>query len=293
MSSLKGAFKSFKRNFAMSSASVLLVTLTLLVVGFVLVIGINTTKMSEDIVDSLNIYTYIPSDLSEEKLKELENNILEVDAVTKVKYSSADTELENVKTYFGENADLINEYFSGDNNPLEAVYVVSIDDSTATFATVATQIEGLEGVAKTDYGSDQGTDNLITMMDLVQYISLSVAIILFIVSLFIITNTIKLAITARRREIEIMRLVGATKTYIRMPFVVEGIFIGLVGGLLSTFILYSGYKVIFTSEYLQIIRSSMYAPKTIGFVLIVALPIMGMVIGIFGSLIALHRHLKT
>ena len=90
-----------------------------------------------------------------------------------------------------------------------------------------------------------------------------------------------------------MRLVGATKTYIRMPFVVEGIFIGLVGGLLSTFILYSGYKVIFTSEYLQIIRSSMYAPKTIGFVLIVALPIMGMVIGIFGSLIALHRHLKT
>lgn len=294
MNSFNSAIKGLIRNFAMSSASILLVSLTLLVVGSVLVVGVNTLNVSKNIVDSVSIYAYVDQDITAETIETLKTNVSELEGVDTVTYSTPEQELTDLMVYFEEkDASSIEENYTGDKNPLFGSLQISINESVKDITPIVASIQEIEGVKNVNDSSTDGLTKLIDLINVVQLFSLGLAILLFSVSIFIITNTIRLAITARRKEIEIMRLVGATKMYIRSPFIIEGMIIGLIGSLVATGVIGSIYNAIFTSQFFAFIQTSIYIPKTMVIILITALPIFGMLIGVVGSIIALRKHLRT
>ncbi len=293
MNSFTSALKSMRRNLTMTSASILLVTLTLLVVGFVFQVSYNTASLTESVLDSLKVYAYVDTTATKKDEDAIKKEVEDIKGVEKIKYSSKEDELESLTSTLGENGDAIQKSFSGNANPLNDVFIISIDLNKYDLEKISKEVAAIDNVESVDYGQSNGTNDFIQMMKLVKSISIFVAGVLVIVSLFIITNTIKLTITARRTEIEIMRLVGATKMYIRLPFMVEGMIIGLVGGLISFIALHFFYAQMYAADALLIIKPSLVTVGAMDQVLFLSLPIIGMVIGTIGSYVAMRRYLEA
>lgn len=293
MNSFTSALKSMRRNLTMTSASILLVTLTLLVVGFVFQVSYNTASLTESVLDSLKVYAYVDTTATKKDEKAIKKQIEDIKGVEEIKYSSKEDELKSLTSTLGENGEAIQKSFSGDANPLNDVYIISIDLDNYDLEKISKEVASIDNIESVDYGQSNGTNDFIQMMKLVKSISIFVAGVLVIVSLFIITNTIKLTITARRTEIEIMRLVGATKMYIRLPFMVEGMIIGLIGGLISFIVLHFFYAQMYAADALIIIKPSLVEVGRMDQVLLFSLPVIGMVIGIIGSYVAMRRYLEA
>ncbi len=293
MNSISSAFGSMRRNLTMTSASILLVTLTLLVVGFVFQISVSTTKMTESVLSSLKVYAYVDTTADDDESKKVGEEIKKIEGVETVEFSSKEDELKALTSTMGSNAESIQSNFEGDSNPLSDVYIVTTDLEKYDLADLSDQIGKIDNVESAEYGQSSGTNDFISIMKLIQNASIFVAGVLLFVSLFIIINTIKLTITARRTEIEIMRLVGATKMFIRLPFMVEGLFIGLIGGLISFGVLHVFYQQVYSSEVIILIKGSLATVQEMDKLLIVSLPVIGMVIGALGSLWAMRRYLIT
>ncbi len=293
MNSFTSAINSMKRNFTMSTASILLVTLTLLVVGFVFVVSFNTAKLTESVLDSLKVFAYVDNVATDEESKAIKSEIEKIEGVTSVEFSSKEEELKTLTDSMGKEGEDIQEQFEGESNPLNDVYIATVDLEKYDLETVSQQVEKIDNVELVDYGQSSGTNDFISMMKLIKNASIFVAIVLVFVSLFIITNTIKLTITARRTEIEIMRLVGATAWFIRLPFMVEGMIIGVIGGLISFIALHIFYVEAFNSSALIIIKASLMTVDQMDLILLVSLPLIGMIIGCIGSIAAMRRYLTT
>ncbi len=293
MNSIQSALNSMRRNFTMTSASILLVTLTLLVVGFVFQISVNTTKMTESVLDSLKVYAYVDATASDKESKKVGEEIKKLPEVESVDFSSKEDELKAITETMGSNAEDIQKNFEGDANPLNDVYIITTDLEKYDLEDLSQKIDKIDGIESTEYGQSDGTNDFIAIMKLIQNTSVFVAAVLLFASLFIITNTIKLTITARRTEIEIMRLVGATKMFIRLPFMIEGMLIGLIGGLFSFGVLHIFYQEIYNSDLLILIKSSLATVGQMDHLLIISLPLIGIVIGSMGSLWAMRRYLIT
>ncbi len=293
MNSIQSALNSMRRNFTMTSASILLVTLTLLVVGFVFQISVNTTKMTESVLDSLKVYAYVDATASNDESKKVGEEIKKLPEVENIDFSSKEDELKSITETMGSNAEDIQKNFEGDANPLNDVYIITTDLEKYDLEELSQKIDKIDGVESTEYGQSDGTNDFIAIMKLIQNTSVFVAAVLLFASLFIITNTIKLTITARRTEIEIMRLVGATKMFIRLPFMIEGMLIGLIGGLFSFGVLHIFYQEVYNSDLLILIKSSLATVGQMDYLLIITLPLIGIVIGSMGSLWAMRRYLIT
>lgn len=293
MNNIIEILKGMWRNFTMTFASVILVTLTLLVVGFVCMISFNTRHISKELLDSLQIYAYVdPTISSQDKLDNIQKEVTAIDGVSDVVFSSKDEELELLADGIGESGDDVIEYFSGDSNPLSDLFIVAVDENNYDISAINKQVEEIDGIESSSYGAEAGANNFIKTMKIIEYFSILVALALIVVSIFIITNTIKLTIASRRKEIEIMRLVGATKAYIRFPFMFEGMLIGLIGGVLSFLMLDYLYVEAFNANVFSIFQLSMITPQDMQIIIAIILPIGGMLIGIIGAFFATMKYLK-
>ncbi|MGL5021532.1 MAG: permease-like cell division protein FtsX [Mycoplasmatales bacterium] len=290
MNNLFGAFKSMQRNFSMTFASILLVSLTLLVIGFIGLITLNTNHITNNVLKSLTINVYVAKTASPEESAAVGVEIEKIPGINSTTFSSKDEEL-NLLASGMSNSDLTT-FFQGTANPLEDVYLVTLDNPETDMQTIADQVLTIPNVTDVKYGSGAGTDNFISTMLLIQKISILIAFLLIIVSMFIIINTIKLTITSRRDEIEIMRLVGATKMYIRLPFMFEGLLIGLIGGIIGTIILMIGYDQMLSSQFIISFKSSLLTLGEVLIFLLIGLPISGMIIGSFASYLATIKYLN-
>jgi cell division transport system permease protein len=290
MNNLLGALKSMQRNFTMTFASVILVSLTLLVIGFIGIIAMNTSYITNNVLKTLTINVYVSNAASEEEIKIVEDEIKKIEEVNTVEYSSKEQELALLSDELGN--EQIVEFYSGEANPLESVFVVTVDDAQLDMEAVAEQIKLIPNVTDVKYGGGGATDNFISTMLFIQKVSIVIALLLIFVSMFIIINTIKLTITARRDEIEIMRLVGATKMYIRLPFMFEGLIIGLIGGIIGALLLMIGYDQILTTQLMTPFKSSLLELGDVVIFLIIGLPLCGMIIGSFSSYLATIKYLN-
>ncbi|MBL0701646.1 MAG: ABC transporter permease [Spiroplasma sp.] len=290
MNNLKGTVTEMYRNFSMTFASIILVTLTSLVVGFVLIISLNINNFTEQALESLNIYAYVEREATTADITKVEREISRIEQVNTIEFSSKEEELLLLAGDDKE-SDLIN-FFSGDANPLNDLYIITIKDENYDMLAISMEIEAMEHIEYVSYGDESETDKFISSMFFIQNISIAVAILLIIVSVFIIINTIKLTISSRKKEIEIMRLVGATKMYIRIPFMMEGLIIGFIGGVLSFIILIIAYSNGVNSEVFLTIQNSLLSVEEVLKYLIVLLPLGGMIIGGFGSFLATLRFLN-
>ncbi len=297
MNSLKTAIKSLYRNFSMSIASIILVTLTLLVLSSTIILALNISYVTDTVFQSLRINVYLEENLKDDQIATIQTEIENVKNVSSVTFSSKDDELKSLTEGFAD-GDLILEYME-DDNPLQDVYIVNLDDlgdgqsETNTMQAAADEIKKIDGVDDADYGAEQGTDSLIKTLDFVKLISNLASITLLVISVFLITNTVKLTINARRKEIAIMRLVGAKSWYIQMPFVIEGMIIGIIGGIFAYLLSTYGYGYALDLDAITFLRSSLIPADELSTSVLVFIPFVGMLIGSLGSVIAIRGYLKV
>ena len=274
------SIKSLKRNGWMTIASLSAVTITLTLVGIFLGVILNATKLAEDIRKNVDVSVFVDIGTEQKDMDTLEQSLKELPNVSDVRFSSRDDELKKIQDAMGDSWNL----FEGDSNPLYNVYVVSATDPEYT-KKIAKQAGELPNVFKADYGGDSSD----------KIFALWAAILLIFVAMFLISNTIRITILSRQREIQIMRLVGAKNGYIRWPFFLEGGWIGLLGSIVPIAIMYFGYHQVYLLVNPALLRSnySLIAPNQFLLQVCGVMALIGIVIGSLGSIISMRRFLKA
>jgi len=236
--SIRDAFKSVFRNFSLSLASILCATITLIVVAISLVIAGNVDNATKSLESELSIIVYVEKTASEDDVTYLKSNIEQISGVEEVIYKSKNEWKLEISEYSSDIGTVFEAY---EDNPLLDSFSVKVKDVNE-LETITNKIRNMEKVESANYG--EGTvDTIISIFDVVKKATVIVVIALIFVTAFLITNTIKLAIYSRRNEIEIMRLVGASNIAIKLPFVVEGFIIGILGSLIPIIITIYGYVI--------------------------------------------------
>ena len=285
---IRDAFKSLFRNGLMTFGSVSAVSMILLIVGVFVSLLFNVNKIGSDIENDVNVRVYIDLAADQEKTDQLEAKIKELADVESVTFRSKDEELEDVTKSFAEEFSL----FKNDGNPLRNAFDVKAKEPQKTSA-VAKAIEGMDYVARVRYGEARA-DNLFRIIATARNIGAVIIVGLLALAMFLISNTIRSTIYSRRTEIEIMRLVGATKAYIRWPFFLEGGMIGLLGSIIPIGLVWSIYLWIYKggSDFFSGSSFSLLDLNPFLIYVSLAMAAIGITIGAFGSILSMRRFLK-
>ncbi|MDQ0269073.1 permease-like cell division protein FtsX [Cytobacillus purgationiresistens] len=284
------SFKSLARNGWMTFASASAVTVTLILVGVFFVIMMNLNQVATTIEEDVEIRVHIDVAAAEEDQENLKNEIEQLPQVASIDYSNKKDELSNLIDSLGDEGEAF-KLFEQDN-PLNDVFVVKAKNPADTMG-IAKQIEDMEYASKVKYG--QGSvEKLFSVINLSRNVGLVLIIGLLFTAMFLISNTIKITIVSRSKEIEIMRLVGATNSFIRWPFFLEGLWLGILGAIIPvaavSTIYYYAYDYLeprLQGHFIQLLEVSPFIYQ-VGALLI----IMGALIGVWGSLMSVRKFLK-
>ena len=288
---IRNVFKNKKS----SSASIIIMSLTMLIFGVFFVITQNINSIMKQIESEQGIEVFL-YDISEDQTKAVEDYIRNIDGVNTVEYKSKEDALNQLKSQFKDRADLLSGY--EENNIFPASYVVTLTDLTKSGEVIKKIRSYDEGKSETDLVIKNITskdETVTTLINLANGIRIITGVILAI--LIIISNTIKLTVHARRKEISIMKYVGATNSFIRWPFIVEGIIIGIISGAISIIILGINYNLIAG----KILESQVVSAMSINLLtfvdmfglIVLVYTILGIGIGVLGSCISMRRYLKV
>ena len=293
------SIKSLKRNIWMTIASVSSVAITLTLVGIFAAVLLNIEKIAQGIENNIQISVYLDvnsADNSETKTNEVgetvQNDVYDqinaLSGVKSVTFSSKDDQLAKLKETYGDDWTM----FDGDSNPLQDVYVVEAT-SASKVKKVANKISKIEGVESVDYGGSN-SDQLFKISKFIRTWGVAGTVLLVVVAIFLISNTIRMTIMSRHRDIEIMRLVGAKNSYIRGPFFFEGAWVGLLGAIVPSIIIYFGYKAVYASvnPQFEVQGLTLYPADTLLPMIIGGMFVVGILIGSLGSVISMRRYLK-
>lgn len=280
---------SMLRNSWLSIASVGTIIISLLILGGSLLLVLNVRHLASTVESSLEITAFLEKGLEQERLEQIEEEIKFVPGVAQVEFVTKEEALEDLKQSFGERGDI----FIGleDDNPLPNSYRVKTRDARMV-PEAAKELQKLEGVEQVRYG--QGVvEKLLALTHWVRIWGTLLLVVLGVAAVFLIATTIRMSVFARRREIGIMKMLGATNLFVRMPFMLEGMIIGLVGGLVAVLIINFGYlsllnKVIISLPFIQLISEPVTLYQVLGGMLG-----LGFGIGAVGSAISLHRFLRV
>ena len=287
----RDARKSVMRNFSLSLASISCITITLIVVAFSAILSYNVENFAESIRKDVTVVIFLNSDTTETKRNEIEKEIRATKNVEELTFVSKEKTAESLKdndTFKG-----IIETWTDETNPLLDSFMLkvkNIDD----IKTTVNVIKNINGVKTVNYGEDM-IDQLITVFKVVEKASIFIVVALVVVTAFLIGNTIKLAIFSRKREIEIMRLVGASNVSIKVPFVIEGLFIGMLGSIIPIILSVYGYTSLYNFFNGKLFGSSLaklVPPTPFMYYISLVLLAIGIVVGMIGSYRAVRKYLK-
>lgn len=284
--------KNVNRNKVMSFASISSVIAALLVIGIFFCIMINVTYLANGIEAQVEMVVELSNNLSPDLISGMKKSIEAVHGVKSVVFVSKAEALENMKKAMGDNKDVLNGLET--DNPLPDSFKVSLNDANNA-DDVAFNIKSISNVVNITYGKDE-LNKLLKLIYVIKLSSLMIIAVLIFISIFIISNTIKLTVYARRKEIGIMKYVGATDTFVRGPFLVEGMFLGLIGGLIAALVLMPGYMSLdqfITNQMFGLFKVSILPLSQIAFNLTALLMSVGIVIGAVGSIISVRRFIKV
>ncbi len=287
--SFRDAFKSVFRNFSLSMASILCATITLLVVAVSLIIAGNVEDVTKNLEKELTIVVYLERNATEEDAKFIENSIKAINNVSNVTYKSKEEWKNEMSEYNSSYGSIFDNY---SENPLPDSFVVYVNDVNS-LEKVTSEIKKLDKIDSAGYGKDAVT-TIVSVFDFVEKITVVIVIALIFVTAFLITNTIKLTIYSRRNEIEIMRLVGSSNTAIKLPFVIEGFVIGILGSIIPIILTIYGYIIAYEKLnghiYVELIK--LISPYNFVFYISLIIMALGALIGMLGSLMAVRKYLK-
>lgn len=281
------SFKSLGRNGWMTFASVSSVTVTLLLVGVFFVVMMNLNNIAKNVENDVEIRVHIDVAATQADIDKLGTELKDIKKVDTVKYSTKDQELNKLKDSLGKSFSLFEQ-----DNPLRNVYEVKTK-TPQDVASVAKKISNLEFVDSVQYGKEY-VEKLFDFVDIARNIGLAMTIGLLFTAMFLISNTIKITIVARRKEIEIMRLVGATNSFIRWPFFLEGLWLGILGSIIPIILIATTYYNMYDymtprigNKFVDLLSFSPFIYQVSG-----VLILLGAVIGVWGSMMSVRKFLK-
>ena len=292
---------NLSRNKLMSVASIGVLTACLMITGIAALLSVNVNSFVDYLGAQNKVIVYLQLDADEETIDEAKQEIAKIDNILDYTYVSKEDALEETKSWISEYDDgayaNVLDGYEGENNPLYASFRVTVDDLTRISETVD-KLEKLPGVDFVDSPSElAGT--LVTLKNTVNLAGWGLVAILAIVSLVVISNTIRLTVFARRKEINIMKFVGATNGFIRLPFLVEGTAIGLISALIAFALVSGGYLALIEgvsrggSNWLSNLYFSLLSYQVIWPWLAGGFVLSGVLIGGVGSAMSIRKHLKV
>ena len=288
----RDAFKSVFRNFPLSLASISCITITLVVVAASIIITYNVENFAESIRKDVTIVVFLEKEVTDKEIKQIEKEIKDTNNIEKLEFISKKQAAENTKKE-NEIFETIVDGWTEETNPLLDSFKIKVKDVDNIKNTVD-KIKKINKVDILNYGEDI-VDQLLVVFKVIEKISIGTVVALILVTAFLITNTIKLAIFARKTEIEIMRLVGASNIAIKIPFIIEGLFIGLLGSIIPIIITVVGYNKLYEFFGGKLFSSSLaklIEPTPFVINISLLLVVIGMTVGMLGSYKAVKKHLK-
>lgn len=288
--------KNIKRNKLFSLASIGTITACIFLIGLFYIIIANFQYMLKEAEESVTITVFFDDDCSEERIKEIGEWIKRRAEVSKIEYTSAEEAWEEYKkVYFADEPEMAEGF--KDDNPLakSSSYEIFLNDLSMQSAFV-TSLEAQDGVRKINY-SESTAQTMTDFGRMVGYISIAIIIILLAVGIFLISNTVMIGITVRKDEIRIIKLIGATDTFVRLPFIIEGIVIGLMGAIIPIVVLVLVYQKVLSYIMTQfgtfIGKVEFVSSNEIFSVVIPMALLIGAGIGFIGSMITVRKHLRV
>ena len=288
---LRDGFKSVGRNFSLAIASISCISITLMVVSLALLASFNVKNVSKNVQNNATIVVFMNLNVSDEAMSKFEEFLNKEENIDNVIYKSIEErkkELSEENEYFATLIDTLDD----DENIFHACFEVKVKDVKKISGT-ASVINEYQDVQFVKYSEDV-INEIVTSFDVIEKIVFAVVIVLVIVTVFLIINTIKLTIFSRKREISIMRVVGASNWSIKYPFVIEGMIIGFLGAILPVIMTIYGYTALFDHFSGQLISPlfKMITPQPFVFYVSLALVVLGILVGMLGSSRAVRKYLK-
>lgn len=290
---IKDGFKGIARHFSMAFASIISILSVLLILSTVLIIVLSVNKVVGDTKEKINeVKVFLLDGVDDAGIKEIEGKIKDIDGVKNVKFISKDEGLESMFEQWENKSYLLEEY--KEDNPLPNAFKVNVKD-IEKINDVAANIKLIPGVEDVRFLSEEVV-HLLKISKYMQIGGFGLIVALIFISIFLISNTIKLSISSRKKEIEIMKYVGATNSYITGPYVFEGILIGLIAAVLAILVVKFGYSYIY--EYIVVSNSSLLneaivSPESILDDFSIIFITLAVGIGMLGSIGSLKKLLKV
>ncbi len=288
---IRDGFKSVGRNLSLSIASISCITITLLIVAVALVASYNVENMTKLIKEDFTVVAFIDTKASDEQISELKHTIETYENVEKVDHETKIDIANEMKNTSDSLASIIDSW-SDESNPLYDTLLIKVKD-TEKISDTAKSVNDLKLIKEVKYGQGM-VENLLSVFKVLEKAMIVAMVALVFVTLFLITNTIKITIFSRKREIEIMRLVGASNFSIKQPFVIEGFCLGFLGALIPIAITLYGYSALYNHFNGQLFSPFIKLVTPEPFIYIVSLVLLGLgvVVGMFGSYRAVRKYLK-
>ncbi|MDO4920480.1 MAG: permease-like cell division protein FtsX [Phascolarctobacterium sp.] len=286
---IKETYKSIRRNGFMSFASISTVAVSLLVLGMFLLIFLNTNNLAKYLESQVQVSVYMQDDAAADELTSVREQLQKMPGVVKVTPISKEQALERFKERLGDQEQLLNSL--GKDNPFPNSFDVQVD-SPERIKTITPLIGQLPKVETAKFGQEV-VEHLFQLTRILRFGGVVLIIFLAMATLFIISNTIRLTVFARRKEVVIMKYVGATDWFIRWPFLLEGMTLGFFGAVLASFFINSIYSALLDRIHATLAFLPLLPPSPLlGYVTLFLLAA-GTGIGALGSYISLRKFLRV
>lgn len=283
-------------NRLMSFASVGVLTVCLIITGVAGLFTANMNSLMLYLRSQNEVVVYLDENLDEAGLASVDSALRSISGLKEVTYVSKDEALDLMRDSMGDKADLF-DVFEGEENPFLANYKVVLQD-VGQMDEIVPQLESISGVVDVNVPTGL-SDLVVNIHKAVTVISVGLVVVLGFVSIVVISNTIRLTVFARRKEINIMKYVGATNGFIRLPFFVEGIAVGLIAGLISSAIVLGGYQLLiiysvdFPAFWGSILNSVLLGMRQVWWQVLVAFLAFGSLIGSVGTATSIRKYLHV
>lgn len=291
--SIRDSIKSVFRNFSLSLASISCITITLIVVAISIVLSYNVNNFTDLIEKNVTMVVFLDNDIDENKIEDIHNQIKEIDNVDVKTVKFIDK--MSIASDMMESSEVLRSVMDGytrEDSPIQDTFQLKVKDIDKIDKT-ANKISKIDGVDLVKYGEEM-VKKLVKVFDVVRKGCIYIVIALVLVTAFLITNTIKITIFSRKREIEIMRLVGASNINIKIPFILEGLLLGMLGSIVPIVLTIIGYNAVYEhfdgvmfSQFIKLVK-----PEPFVYYISLILLGIGMIVGMLGSSRAVKKYLK-
>lgn len=289
--SLKDAFKSIIRNKTLSIASIATVTATLFILGVITMTVANVNKVVDCLGSMVEVKVYLDDDINDTSKNSIENKIKTIDGVTSIVFESKEEALENVRGQLNDDTGELSAGFE-EKNPFPASFTVKVKEPEIV-DNVVSSIEGMNGIERIK-DARSIIEKISRITNSLKVAAIVAFVIFILISLFLIGNTIKITVFTRKREIGIMKYVGATDWFIRWPFIIEGVILGIIGAVFAVILLNVGYALFFNGFSAEAVFGfELVGISYIWKYVIWEFILCGVFIGSIGSIISMRKFLKV